>query len=178
MKKFANVQGLKQEIDAYEEHFTGAPLLIGIDSNSDYTALLGLLKDDFGKQIIRISDACSMDYPPDPVFQISLISSAAKEKPVIWLGAAQAKMLYDQHSTETILLNLLGSSFSGPVTVLCPFCCSILEGIGRNYTKLGYNVIVLASDDRRIPSIHVNLDNSVSYAGTYIIHAIKAMHRV
>lgn len=49
MKKFANVQGLKQEIDAYEAHFTGAPLLIGIDSNRDYTALLGLLKDDFWK---------------------------------------------------------------------------------------------------------------------------------
>ncbi len=178
MKTFANVQGLKQEIDAYEEHFTGAPLLIGIDSNSDYTALLGLLKDDFGKQIIRISDVCSMDYPPDPAFQISLISSAAKEKPVIWLGAAQAKMLYGQQSTESFLLNLLGSSFSGPVTVLCPFCCSILEGIGRNYTKLGYNVMVLTSDDRRIPSIHVNLDNSVSYAGTYFIHGIKALLRV
>lgn len=44
MKKFANVQGLKQEIDAYEAHFTGAPLLIGIDSNRDYTALLACLR--------------------------------------------------------------------------------------------------------------------------------------
>lgn len=38
--------------------------------------------------------------------------------------------------------------------------------------------MVLTSDDRRIPSIHVNLDNSVSYAGTYFIHGIKALLRV
>ena len=57
MKKFSSVQNVKQEIDSYEKHFTGAPLVVGIDGSDDYTALLGLLKDDFGKQIIRISDA-------------------------------------------------------------------------------------------------------------------------
>lgn len=178
MKKFANVQGLKQEINAYEEHFTGSPLLIGIDSNRDYTALLGLLKDDPRKQILRMSDVCSTDFPPDPAFQISLISNAAKVKPVIWLGAAQSKMLYGQQATESFLINLLGSSFSGPVTVLCPFCCSVLEGIGRNYAKLGYNIIVLGSDDRLIPSIHVSPNNSVSYAGTDSVQGIKALLQV
>lgn len=177
MKKFANIQALKHEIDAYEEHFTGAPLLIGIDSNSDYTALLDLLKDDFGKQVIRMSDVCGKDFPPDPDFQLSMISIAAKEKPVIWLGAAQAKMLYGQQSTESFLLNLLGSSFSGPVTVLCPFCSSVLEGIGKKYTKLGYNVIVITSNERCIPSIHMSTDNSVTYAGTNFIHGIKALLR-
>jgi len=78
MKKFVSVQNVKQEIDSYEKHFAGAPLVVGIDGNSDYTTLLGLLKDDYGKQIIRMSDSCSMDFPPDPAFQISLISNAAK----------------------------------------------------------------------------------------------------
>ena len=120
MKKFANIQGVKQEIDAYERHFTGSPLLIGIDSNGEYTALLGLLKDDFGKQIIRMSDTCPSDFPPDPTYQISAISRAAKTRPVVWIGAAQARMLCGQKMTENFLINLLGSSFSGPVTVLCP----------------------------------------------------------
>ena len=121
MKKFVSVQNVKQEIDSYEKHFAGAPLVVGIDGNSDYTTLLGLLKDDYGKQIIRMSDSCSMDFPPDPAFQISLISNAAKAKPAIWIGAAQAKMLYGQQPTEQFLINLLGTSFAGPVTVVCPF---------------------------------------------------------
>ena len=77
-----------------------------------YTTLLGLLKNDYGKQIIRMSDSCSMDFPPDPAFQISLISNAAKSKPVVWADAAQAKMLYGQQQTEHFLINLLGSSFA------------------------------------------------------------------
>ena len=110
MKKFSSIQNVKQEIDSYEKHFTGAPLVIGIDVISDYTALLGLLKDDYGKQIIRMSDACGMDFPPDPAFQIAIISSAARTKPVVWIGAAQAKMLYGQQPTEQFLINLLGTN--------------------------------------------------------------------
>ena len=138
MKKFSSIQIVKQEIDSYEKHFTGAPLVVGIDGNSDYTALLGLLKDDYGKQVIRMSDACTMDFPPDPAFQITVISAAAKAKPVVWIGAAQAKMLYGQQPMEQFLINLLGTNLAGPVTVLCPFCCNILEGVARNYSKLGY----------------------------------------
>ena len=66
MKKFASIQDVKQEIDSYEKHFTGAPLVVGIDGSSDYATLLGLIKDDYGKQIICMSDSCSMDFPPDP----------------------------------------------------------------------------------------------------------------
>ena len=112
MKKFLNILAIKREIDSYEKHFVGAPLLIGVDGSDDYTTLFGLLKDDYGKQIIRMSDSCSMDFPPDPAFQISLISNAAKSKPVVWAGAAQAKMLYGQQQTEHFLINLLGSSFA------------------------------------------------------------------
>ena len=46
--------------------------MVGIDGSSDYAALLGMLKDDYGKQIIHMSDSCNMDFPPDPAFQISL----------------------------------------------------------------------------------------------------------
>ncbi len=174
MKKFASIQNMKQEIDSYEKHFTGAPLVVGIDGSSDYAALLGMLKDDYGKQIIHMSDSCNMDFPPDPAFQISLISNAAKAKPVIWIGAAQAKMLYGQQPTEQFLLNLLGASFAGPVTVICPFCCSILESIARNYAKLGYNVIVMSSDERKIPAIHVNPENA-AYQGVDSVQGIKAL---
>ena len=45
MKKFLNIPALKQEIDSYEKHFVGAPLLIGVDGSNDYTTLFGLLKD-------------------------------------------------------------------------------------------------------------------------------------
>ena len=85
-----------------------------------------------------MSDACTMDFPPDPAFQITVISAAAKAKPVVWIGAAQAKMLYGQQPMEQFLINLLGTNLAGPVTVLCPFCCNILEGVARNYSKLGY----------------------------------------
>lgn len=174
MKKFASIQNVKQEIDSYEKHFTGAPLVVGIDGSSDYATLLGLLKDDYGKQIIRMSDSCNMDFPPDPAFQISLISNAAKTKPVIWIGAAQVKMLYGQQSTEQFLINLLGTSFAGPVTVICPFCCNILEGIARNYAKLGYNVIVMSGGERNIPAIHVSSKNA-AYQRIDSVQDIKAL---
>ncbi|WP_300695635.1 BREX-4 system phosphatase PglZ [Acutalibacter muris] len=177
MKRFASIQNVKQEIDSYEEHFTGAPLVVGIDGGYNYTALLSLLKDDYGKQVIRMSDSCSVDFPPDPAFQISLVSNSAKAKPVIWIGAAQAKMLYGQQPTEQFLVNLLGTCFSGPVTVICPFCCTILEGIARNYAKLGYNAIVMSDGERNIPAIHVVPEN-VAYPGADSVQGIKELLRI
>lgn len=174
MKKCASIQNVKQEIDSYEKHFTGAPLVVGIDGSNDYVTLLGLLKDDYGKQIIRMSDSCSLDFPPDPAFQISLVSNAAKAKPVIWIGAAQVKMLYGQQLTEQFLINLLGNNFAGPVTLICPFCCNVLEGIARNYTKLGHNVIVMSGGERNIPAIHVSSEN-VAYQGTDSVQGIQAL---
>lgn len=131
-------------------------------------------EDDYGKQIIRMSDSCSMDFPPDPAFQISLISNAAKAKPAIWIGAAQAKMLYGQQPTEQFLINLLGTSFAGPVTVVCPFCCNILEGIARSYAKLGYNIIVMSNGERNIPVIHVS-SKKLASQGTDSAQDIRAL---
>ena len=34
----------------------------------------------------------------------------------------------------------------------------LLNNIGRNYTKLGYNIIVVNADNRDIPRIQVNTD--------------------
>ena len=162
MKSFGNIQSVKQEIDSYEKHFTGAPLLIGLDTRDDYVSLLEMLRDDFGKQIIRMSDSCNVDFPPNPAFSISLISNAAKARPVVWIGAVQASMLYGQKETEQFLINLLGSSFSGPVTILCPYCVGLLNKIGRNYTKLGYNIVVMNAEYRDIPRIYVNTGTSAN----------------
>ena len=177
MKKCANVKEVKQEIDSYEKHFTGAPLLIGIDNNTDYAALLGLLEDDFGKQIIKMSEFCAADFPPDPAFQISAVGNAAKAKPVVWIGGIQAKMLYGQQETESFLINLLGSSFSGPVTVLCPFCCSILEGISRSYLKLGYNILVVRTEKRDVPAINV-YPKGTPYKGSNTAQGIKSLLQI
>lgn len=174
MKRFANATQVKQEIDSYEKHFTGAPLVVGVDEAGEYTALLGMLKDDPGKRIMRMSDSCSIEFPPDPAFQISAISKAAKEKPVAWLGAAQASMLCSQQTTERFLINLLGCSFGGPVAVLCPFCCNILEGVGRNYIKLGYNIVTVIGNKRSIPSIHLYREES-AYATEQSVHGIKEL---
>lgn len=174
MKKFSNIQSVKQEIDSYEKHFTGAPLVIGIDGTNDYLALLSRLKDDYGKQVVRMSDACGMDFPPDPTFQFAIVSGAAKTKPVIWIGACQAKMLYGQQPTEQFLINLLGTNFAGPVTVLCPFCNNMLEGIARKYMKLGYNIYVVCNSERNVPSIHVNA-KTAAFHGSNSVQGIKSL---
>ncbi len=174
MKKYANAAQAKREIDSYEKHFNGSPLLIGIDGTNEYATLLSLLKDDYGKQIVHASDSCNVEFPPNPAFQISSVSEASKDKPVIWVGAVQSIMLYGQQDTEAFLINLLGSSFSGPVIVLCPFCSNMLEAIGRNYTKLGYNIAVINSEDRDIPSIHI-IREDLGFADGQVIKSIKGL---
>lgn len=102
---------------------------------------------------------------------------AAKKKLVVWIGAAQASMLYGQQATERFLINLLGYSFGGPVAVLCPFCCNILEGVGRNYTKLGYNIVTVNANRRSIPSIHLYQETSAYVAGKPA-HGIKELLQI
>lgn len=177
MKKFANAAQVKQEIDSYAKHFTGAPLVIGVDDAGEYTALLSLLIDDPGKQTIRMSDSCRLEFPPDPAFQISAISMAAKEKSVVWVGAAQAIMLYGQQATERFLINLLGCSFGGPVVVLCPFCSNILENVGRNYIKLGYNIVTVSANKRSIPFIHLYREES-AYGEGRPAHGVKELLQI
>ncbi len=174
MKKFFKADQVKHEIDAYEAHFSGSPLVIGIDSKNEYVTLLGLLRDDFGKQIVRMSDFCTTDFPPNPAYTISEVSSLAKEKSVVWVGSAQAIMLYGQNETEKYLINLLGSSFKGPVKVLCPFCCSILENIGRKYEKLGYNIVIASSNERKVPTIYLS-PQGASLESEKTIHGIKQL---
>lgn len=178
MQRLTTIQSIKQQIDDYEKHFTGAPLLIGIDNNSDYTALLSNLINDFGKQIVRMSDVCEVEIPPDPTFQISTIINKSKEKPIIWIGAAQAKMLYGYQETEKFFINLLGSSFRGPVAVLCPFCCSILESVGSQYEKQGYYIIVVASKNKNIPSIHVSSYENAFLSKIDSVRGMKELLRI
>ena len=113
MKNFSDVLAVKKEIDAYVQHFTGAPLLVGIDRKQDYTALLDMIKVDSSKQIMFMSQVCETEFPPNPAFHVTSVGNVAKTKPVIWLGASQSIMLYGQKATESFFLTLAGSSLSG-----------------------------------------------------------------
>ena len=175
MKNLADSTAVKREIDSYVTHFSGAPLLIGFDRNTDYLNSLALLEDDPNVRIIRASDFCLVEFPPNPSFNFGYVSNAAKSNPIIWVGAAQSIMLYGQNETEAFLVNLAGSSFGGPVVVLCPFCCNILDRIGSNYPKLGHTIYAVRSEERDIPTIYVYGENT-SYAEKPAI-GIKSMLR-
>lgn len=175
MKYLADSTAVKREIDSYVTHFSGAPLLIGFDRNTDYMNTLALLEDDPNVRIIRASDFCQVEFPPNPSFHFGYVSNAAKSIPIIWIGAAQSIMLYGQNETEAFLVNLAGSSFGGPVVVLCPFCCSILDRIGSNYPKLEHTIYSLRNEGRDIPTIFV-YEEHTSYAEKPSI-GIKGMLR-
>ena len=177
MKKIAKADQIKLEIDAYEKHFTGAPLVIGMDDKEEYTVLLALLKDDYGKKFAYMSDSCTVEFPPNPLYSICKINSIASQGTIIWIGAAQSSMLYGQREAEEFLKNVLGTSFSGPVVLLCPFCCNILEGIGRNYVKLGYNIVLSNADERKIPSILL-LQNDLEYYPDNTVKGIRQLLQV
>lgn len=160
MMTYSDVREVNREINAYVEHFTGSPLLVGVDNSEDYRALLDELSIDPNKQIVRMSDSCSIEFPPKPNFYVLLASNTAKVKPVVWLGAAQAIMLYGQQEVEKFFIDLAGTSVKGPLIVLCPYCCGALEMIARNYIKLGRSIIALRSTERDIPSICIHSDEA------------------
>ena len=176
MKYFSDVQALSKEINSYVEHFVGLPLLVGLDHSEDYRELLEMLMLDPGKQIVRISESCSAEFPPDPIYLISSVSNSAKTAPVVWIGAAQSIMLYGQKNMQQFFVTISGTTVKGPVILLCPFCCSVLESIGRSYVKLGMNIITLPSKDRDIPSICVHSDASSCTAPKYA-NGIKSLLR-
>ena len=176
MKNLANSSAVKREIDSYVTHFSGAPLLIGFDRNTDYMSTLALLEDDPSVRIIRASDFCQTEFPPNPSFHFSYVSNAAKALPIIWIGATQSIMLYGQNETEAFLINLAGSSFGGPVVVLCPFCCNILDRIGSNYPKLGHTIYSLRNDEKAIPTIFV-YGESTAFAEKPVV-GIRSMLRL
>lgn len=177
MKNFSDVLAVKREIDSYVQHFTGAPLLVGIDWNHDYVSLLDMIKVDASKQIVYMSDSCKGEFPPDPAFFLTEVGNQAKEKPVVWLGAAQSIMLYGQNATERFLLNLAGSNLGGPVIVLCPYCNSILRSLNRDYTKLGYYFVTLSSTEPGIPKISVYFKGA-AYIGKHAARGIKGLLRI
>lgn len=174
MKYFSDVQALSKEINSYVEHFVGLPLLVGLDHSEDYRELLEMLMLDPGKQIVRISESCSAEFPPNPNISISKVSKAAKTRPVVWIGAAQSIMLYNQPETQNFLIKLAGTAVKGPLILLCPFCCAVLEAIGRSYVKLGMNIITMPSNVRDIPSICVHADASSCTVPEYA-DGIKAL---
>lgn len=176
MKTYTDVLELNKEINSYVDHFSGLPLLVGIDNSSDYHSLLEMLIVDPSKQVIRMSDTCENEFPPNPSFRVSFVSNKAKEIPVIWLGAASSIMLYGQQETEQFFIDYAGSSIKGPVVLLCPFCCGVLEAIGNNYVKLGHNIVILRNDTRDIPSICVHGNNEPTSQSNPVIGIKGLLH--
>lgn len=174
MKTYSDVCDVNKEINSYVEHFTGAPLLVGVDNSEDYRALIDALSADSNKQILRMSDSCTIEFPPKPNFYVLLASNAAKIKPVIWLGAAQAIMLYGQQEIERFFIDIAGTSVKGPLVVLCPYCCGVLDTIARNYVKLGRCVVSLHNKDRDIPSICIH-ENEMSCTSNHFVKGIKGL---
>ncbi len=177
MKNFSDVFAVKREIDSYVLHFTGAPLLVGIDRKQDYITLLDMIKVDFAKQIIFTSQVCETEFPPNPAFHVTSVGNAAKSKPVIWLGASQSIMLYGQKATESFFLTLAGSSLGGPVIVLCPYCNGILRNLNHDYPKLGYYFITFSSSESDVPEISVYAEGT-SAEIKHVAKGIKALLRV
>lgn len=177
MKNFSDVLAVKKEIDAYVQHFTGAPLLVGIDRKQDYTALLDMIKVDSSKQIMFTSQVCETEFPPNPAFHVTSVGNVAKSKPVIWLGASQSIMLYGQKATESFFLTLAGSSLSGPVIVLCPYCNGILRNLNHDYPKLGYYFVTLSSLESDIPKISVYTEDATA-ATKHAAKGIKALLQI
>lgn len=174
MRCYSDVTDVCKEINSYVAHFSGAPLIVGIDNGHDYRDLLNMLMVDPEKQVIRMSDSCVTEFPPNPNFQVSFVSNAAKSKPVVWIGVAQSIMLYGQQETEHFLLGMAGASIKGPIVLLCPFCCGVLESIGRNYQKLSINIMTMKSVERDIPSICFHTDES-SCGDPNPCHGIKEL---
>lgn len=151
----------KEEIAAYTGHLAGFPLLVGIDDAKVYADILGELSVDPGKKLLRMSDSCGSEFPPNPNLEIDRMRGALREKPVVWIGAAQAVMLIGQAAARDFLENLVGSSISGHMIVLCPFCCSILTGIAHKYPKSGRWIITVPSEARSLPSVLLYHDASL-----------------
>ena len=72
---------------------------------------------------------------------------------------------------------MAGTAVNGPVVLLCPFCCSVLESIGRSYVKLGINIVTMRSTERDIPSICFH-NNAASCTVAKPADGIKGLLRV
>lgn len=179
MKQYSDVQALNAEINAYVAHFSGAPLLVGIDSCQQYTMLLEQLSVDPEKQIVRMSDSCQKEFPPSPEYMVEKISNCAQEKPVIWLGAAQAAMLYGKEAAKRFFIDFVGTSLKGPIILLCPFCCATLTTINSIYRneKIDRSIICMPCGTLKIPSICVHSDASLCTSMKYA-NGIKALLRI
>lgn len=155
-----NIESCMDEIEDYMKHPAGFPLLVGIDNPNEYTSILARLFDDPNKKVIRISDSCTGEFPPNPNLQIDKMRNMAREMPIVWIGASQSVMLVSQTATEEFLENLVGSSIYGHMIVLCPFCSSILTKISLKYKKLGQWILILPCEIKNMPSICLYADDS------------------
>lgn len=171
-----NNVGLR-EVSSYIEHFTGAPLILGIDAAEDYVQVLGFLTGDQDKTILRVSDSCTGEFPPNPNLLVGKVSDAAKTSTVVWLGASQAVMLNSQKATEDFLIALAGMNFSRPVIVLCPYLCSVLEAIGNRYAKLGHWFVLIPSPNKSVPSIRLYAEKGICPEAKPLI-GMKALMRL
>ena len=175
MKKCVTANQVKYEIDEYEKHFTGSPLVVGFSSIKEYKEVVSMLIDDNEKHIIRLSEYCSVEFPPNPNFFISTINRYTNKSHVIWLGASQASMLYGKRETEDFFINVLGCSFGGPTTILCPYCNVMLETLAQRYFKLSLNIVLCEEKEpQRIPSLSFAQEGN-AYGAELTVNGIKAL---
>lgn len=147
-----------EEIKAYVEQPAGFPLIVGVDSQKDYRNILDRLFDDPDMCVVRMSDYCDSEFPPNPNLHIGAMRKKLGTKTLVWLGAAQSTMLKNQNAVKEFLTNLAGSSIGGHMVVLCPFCCPVLAQLSQKYSKLGHWVVLLHSDEKDLLPISLYSD--------------------
>ena len=153
MRSYSDYQAVLSEINDYSSKCNGLPLVVGIDSIADYRTLLEFLSVDPGKQILRMSDMCSMEFPPHPDFSLTAASKQAENTPVIWIGAAQSLLFYGKAELESFFIKLAGTGVAGPMVLLCPYCTNMLESISQRYEKLGQTIVLLRNAHSAIPAV-------------------------
>lgn len=163
-----------REVDAYVSHFDGAPLIVAVDDAKQYGGMLGCLRADSDKEIVRVSASCFGEFPPNPNMMLGKVSDAARRKNVVWVGASQAVMLHSQNETEAFIIKLAGTSFPGPVIVLCPYLCGMLQSLSGRYEKLSRTFVTIPAVDRVIPSVNLYGDASLCPVGEPVM-GMKAL---
>lgn len=178
MRSYSDYQAVLSEINDYSSKCNGLPLVVGIDSIADYRTLLEFLSVDPGKQILRMSDMCSMEFPPHPDFSLTAASKQAENTPVIWIGAAQSLLFYGKAELESFFIKLAGTGVAGPMVLLCPYCTNMLESVSQRYEKLGQTIVLLRNAHSAIPAVcmYQNADTcTVTNAACGFRHLLRAL---
>lgn len=155
------------EINAYIQHPSGHPLLVGIDGIEDYRQILNFIEADNKKILFRTSDYCTDSNLSNPVFLWGKVKKTASQ-PIVWIGATQAAMLVNAKQTYSFLLQAVDQTVGGSVIVLCPYCCGHLNAIAAKYEKQSKRIIVLPNEQHVLPTLELYATVSLVAPHNYI----------